>query len=233
MTQAYKKAIDIINEKGVLLVYPVNNRPDPASLWSQFYPKREMTWAWDGDADGRVSRMWILMKKLSESGDVVYSKWYKGRATFFSKKVFTALLALRHHTKGKTEAWPYSSRLLFDVLLADSPISTKLLKKQSDLVGKDMAREFDRSMRFLYENFHVVVFGEVDDGAFPSSAVGATRLLFEREWRESKNLSLKEATAILSPYFPVDSAFGKFLIKSFSPESGSGRGKSLESPVHR
>ena len=92
-----KSAISKINKKGVLLVFPINNKPESVSLpslWSEFFPKTKMKWEWDEKGDNYVFELWSLMKHLSASGEVVYSKWYQGRATFFSKELFTAMLCL-------------------------------------------------------------------------------------------------------------------------------------------
>lgn len=211
MTKIEAKAIDRINTKGVLLVYPIKNQPEPASLWSEFYPRSKMDWSWDSDADGRVSQMWGLMKSLSDSGHVVYSKWYRGRATFFSKELFANLLALtRPSTSGR---WPSSASDIFEVLSSDSPQSTKVLKRATGLTGKDFSAEFDRSMRFLYQNFLLVTFGEVDDGAFPSAAVGTTPLLFESVWEKSKGIPRDQALKVVNSYLPPQSAVGKFFDK--------------------
>lgn len=80
----FKKAIDTINQQGILLTFPIDNKKEPNSLWAQFYPKKKMIWKWDETGDNKVGEMWMLMKKLSDCKEVVYSKWYRGRATFFS-----------------------------------------------------------------------------------------------------------------------------------------------------
>lgn len=218
MTKIEAKAIDKINARGLLLVYPVKNQSEPASLWSEFYPRTPMNWSWDSDADGRVSRMWSLMKTLSESGKVVYTKWYRGRATFFSQHLFTNLLAVTR--PWEQSQWPRASSDIYEVLSSDSPISTKILKKHTGLVGKDFAAEFDRSMRFLYQNFLVVTYGEVDDGAFPSAAVGTTELLFESLWEEAKRTDRATALHVLNKYLPAGSATRKFFDK-ISPDASS------------
>src|SRR6476659_3749059 len=90
-----RSAISKINKKGILLVFPINNRKEPQSLWSEFYPRKKMRWEWDNSGDDSVAEMWGLMKRLSENREVVYSKWYQGRATFFSQELFAAMLRLR------------------------------------------------------------------------------------------------------------------------------------------
>ena len=51
-----------------------------------------MVWEWDEDGDGRVSDLWHLREKLSKSGQLIYGKWFRGRATLMSREIFPALL---------------------------------------------------------------------------------------------------------------------------------------------
>jgi hypothetical protein len=170
------KACEAINKHGMLLVFPINNQKEPRSLWHEFYPRSEMRWVWDEDGDDRVMKMWFTMKKLSVDKRVVYSKWYQGRATFFSREVFTAL---RSYLSPDRENLSRQAQELLEILESDSPLSTKQLKKMSELQGKDNASIYNRAMKTLFEQLWIVGFGEVDDGAFPSLAVGATSLLYE------------------------------------------------------
>ena len=89
MGVSLQKAVTQINLHGILLVFPINNRDEPKSLWSEFYPRTKMRWEWDDSGDQKVSDMWSLMKRLSTTKQVVYSKWYQGRATFFSLELFS------------------------------------------------------------------------------------------------------------------------------------------------
>src|SRR6187455_2545722 len=111
-----ESAVSRINERGVLLVFPINNRELPLSLWSEFFPKKRMVWDWNDDAAGEVSDMWGLMKRLSDCRQVVYSKWYQGRATFFSRELFAAILRLRCVRAGAHRKLSSTARVLFEVL---------------------------------------------------------------------------------------------------------------------
>jgi hypothetical protein len=208
-----KKAIEKINSKGVLLVFPINNQKEPRSLWSEFYPRSEMRWEWDEDGDHRVSQLWMLMKKLSDSKEVVYSKWYQGRATFFSRELFTALLKLNMQNFEQLEL-SKTARELLECLESDSPLSTKQLKALTELRGKDNEKFYNRGMKELFSKFLIVAFGEVDDGAFPSLAVGATRLLYEDLFIEAKSLSGPAAQKIIDQFMPKGSLFRKYLEKT-------------------
>lgn len=89
-----KDAIQAINRRGCLLAFPIDNRKEFPSIWSEFYPKSPMRWEWDEDGDNRVARLWHLRAELSTSNRVIYTKWFRGRATFFSRPVFVAMRAI-------------------------------------------------------------------------------------------------------------------------------------------
>ncbi len=210
-----KSAVTKINHRGILLVFPINNQKEPASLWSEFYPRTKMRWEWDDSGDNRVSDLWSLMKKLSESGEVVYSKWYQGRATFFSKDLFIALLCLNRRFFDEPQV-SRSARELLECLESDSPLSTKQLKKLTDLRGKENEKHYNRGMKELFSKFLVVAYGEVDDGAFPSLAVGATKNLYEMLLTTSKTMKTIEAQKIINKYMPEGSLVRKYLDKQVS-----------------
>jgi hypothetical protein len=190
-----------------LLVFPIANREQPHSLWSEFFPKIRMVWEWDEEGDHRVWHMWQLMKQLSDCGDVVYSKWYQGRATFFSHELFTAMLSLRRVHQMPRHQLSEAARILFEVLENNSPLSTKQLKELTDLRGRVNEAAYSRGMKELFRALLIVGFGEVEDGAFPSLAVGATELLFEDLWKDSARMSVASAKRTLDCFMPEHSLF--------------------------
>jgi hypothetical protein len=209
-------AISRINTNGALLVFPINNREQPQSLWAEFYPGSKMIWDWNensGNNDYRVSDMWALMKRLSDCREVVYSKWYQGRATFFSRELFTAMLSLTSHPRIARHELSSSARTLFEVLENNSPLSTKELKTLSELRGRENEAEYARGMKELFTRLLIVGFGEVDDGAFPSLAVGATELLYQDLWRDASNMSPATARGVVDRLMLSGSHFRKFLEK--------------------
>lgn len=215
-----KKAVAAIEKRGVLLVYPITNRRDPPSLWFELHPKTEMRWAWDADADDRVVNLWHLRERIARSRKVVYSKWYKGRAVFFSKPVFEAMLATLHATGGLLEDLSEEARELLSLLEEDSPISTKELRKRAGLQGKMLERPWTRALNELFARCLIVGTGEVDDGAFPSLAVGATRWIFEDLWIAAREGVTQEHEDLLSTYLPNNTAFGKEWRKVLDRVSG-------------
>lgn len=205
------RAVKAIDEHGALLVFPIKGRSEPASLWSVLYPRTEMRWAWDDGADDRVVSLWHLRESLSRSGAVVYSKWFQSRATFFSRQLFVAMLAdlraLGDPTRGLDED---AARLLAE-LSADSPQGTKALRAATDLRGRPNDGAYARATRELFARLLVVGFGEIDEGAFPSLAIGATRALFEDLWDEADALPAAERDARIARFLPAGSALRRQL----------------------
>jgi hypothetical protein len=201
------KAVSLINRRGVLLVFPIDNRELPPSLWTEFFPSTKMRWAWDQGADTRVSDMWALMKRLSDCRQVVYSKWYRSRATFFSRELFTAMLCLRCMSRDTRHGLSETAKRIFEVLENNSPLSTKELKRATDLQGKLNETAYSRAMKDLFNRLLIVGFGEVDDGAFPSLSVGATELLFDDLWRVADEMPARDAQSSIDRLMPESSFF--------------------------
>lgn len=224
-------AIKAINRNGVLLVFPNNNKPTPKSIWSEFYPKTKLKWEWDDNGDQKVFKMWQLMKELSTCKDVVYSKWQSGRATFFSRELFVALIAVLKNEAPLTFKLSVQAKALLTELESDSPLSTRDLKKLTGLQGKDNEGSYNRGMRELFSRFLIVGFGEVDDGAFPSLAVGATQHIYEDLWLEATELDLESAQERVDQLMPMGTEFRKYFEKVRSTlknqNSVSGKSKSL------
>ncbi len=218
-----RQAIRAINEHGILLTFPIKNSPLPLSLWSAFFPKSKMRWEWDDNGDSRVANLWHLREELSRSGEVVYAKWFQGRATFFSKEIFIALLQSAQVLPPPHE----EAERLFEILSENSPLSTKLLKKYSEMQGKFFESTFDRALKALWQRLWIVGYGEEDDGAFPSLRVGATALLFEELWdaAKNKNGNLKKLRTTIEAQPPLLRFYKKLYepIKTLEGEAGACR----------
>lgn len=216
MTPKENRAIEKVNAAGMLLVFPVRNRKTPRSLWGEFHPRTPMEWEWSDEGDDKVVQMWRLMKKLSDCREVVYTKWYQGRATFISRPLFKALLCLSNRGMGPLTA---DAKAIYEVLEMDSPLSTKELKRATELQGRFFERRYRKAMKELFEKFLIVAFGEVDDGSFPSLAVGATSLLYEDLWSEAEAMDFREAWELVDRYLPAGTEFRRFLSRSVKPPS--------------
>ena len=164
-----RSALSKVNKRGMLLVYPINNKKEPASLWSELYPKSEMRWEWDAGGDDRVSLLWHMRERLSTSDRVIYAKWFRGRATLISFELFASMLKL---LAGGEALLSFQARDILDLLREDSPLSTKALKKMTDLQGRENEKVYVRALKELWMRGLIVGYGEVDEGAFPSLAMG-------------------------------------------------------------
>lgn len=204
-----KKMVEAINKRGCLLVYPLENRKEPASLWSELYPRTKMRWEWDQEGDNRVAELWISREELSRSGEVVYAKWFRNRATFFSKEVFVNLLAYFGTSQGSV-VLPRSSQEALDSFLLDSPQSTKIIKENLGWQGKMMESHYNRAMKPLWNYLFIVGYGEVDDSSFPSLNMAATQTLFEDLWLKSQEIDSAAAEKTLLKILGADSLFMKY-----------------------
>jgi hypothetical protein len=206
-----RSAVAKINKRGMLLVFPINNRKETPSLWSEFFPKSEMVWEWDENGDTRVADLWHLRERLSKSGKVVYTKWFRGRATVISFELFKALLAWFGSASSASRGLSFQSREVIDLLDEDSPLSTKTLKRAAGLQGRELERVYNAALKDLWSRLLIVGFGEVDEGAFPSLAIGSTRVIFEDLWNASKSLTREEAIVTIDRFLPEGTTFRKFV----------------------
>ena len=207
-----QSAVAKIETRGALLVFPIKNQKEPASLWSEFFPRSAMRWEWDAGADNRVPALWHLREQLSRSSKVIYTKWFRGRATFFSREIFTAYLACLRDGFPATSL-EAEARAILRLLEDDSPLSTKQLKKQAKLEGRFQESTYNRALKDLWKRLLIVGFGEVDDGAFPSLAVGASEVMFEDLWRAAAKLNPAEAERTIRAILGEESLFLKDFVK--------------------
>jgi hypothetical protein len=228
------RAIALVERHGALLVFPIGNRPEPKSLWSVLHPRTPMRWEWDETGDGRVVQLWHVRRDLAESREVVYSKWFQGRATLFAKDVFRAMLAtfveVAEPTKTANAArspllsgLSPDARVLLEILEDDSPQSTKALKKSAGMQGRVMEAAYTRALKELWSRLLVVGAGEVEDGAFPSLSIGATRLLFEDLWAEAHDAHGAEDAALLVRTFADTPSFRRHMAKELEKLRGAAR----------
>ena len=173
------RAVAAVERRGILLVYPLANRAEPRSLWSELHPRSTMRWSWDNGADARVAQIWHLREELARSEDVVYAKWFRGRATLFSRSVFRAILALLAREADLRAGLSRQALQLLELLEDNSPQSTKELRASAELQGRANEAAYTRGLKELWSRLLIVGVGEVNDGAFPSLNMSATRLRFE------------------------------------------------------
>ena len=60
MASKLARAIRIVEKIGICLVFPIENRADPPSLWAALHPNEKMRWEWTDDGDNRVATARLL-----------------------------------------------------------------------------------------------------------------------------------------------------------------------------
>ena len=124
------------------------------------------------------------------------------------------MVCVRIHRHGPPVPTRGAAEAIYEALEADSPLSTKELKKITGLQGKAYSGEYQRAMSSLFKNLLIVGYGEVEDGAFPSLAVGATRLIHEDLWTSGLQQDLAEAEDIIEQHLLKGSPLRKFFDRS-------------------
>jgi hypothetical protein len=169
-----------------------------------------MTWDWSETADPRVVELWHLRTRLSACEDVVYAKWFQGRATFFSRAVFTALLRLLDASRSEDEL-SGDAAAIYGLLLDDTPQTPQPLRAALGLEGRHHEAAFQRALRELWQRLLIVGFGESDEGSFPALAIGATRRLFENLWNDALALDPASACGVTDAVLAPGTAFERHL----------------------
>jgi len=211
MSKRYQKALAAINERHVQLVYPIQNAREPRSLWHSLHPRSAMRWDWSEDADQRVVDLWHLKDDLCLGREVVYAKWFRGRATFFSRAIFVPILALLGTTRAEALRRNANASRLYAELLDNSPQTPRRLRQAVDLVGSHNRGDYERGVKLLWEQLVIVGTGEVDEGQFPALAMGATRHILEDLWEEAAGMEPRDAEARCQALLPAASPFSRFL----------------------
>lgn len=211
MSKRYQKALDAINEQHVLLVYPIKNAREPRSLWHSLHPRSAMRWDWSEDADPRVVDLWHLKDDLCVGRQVVYAKWFRGRATFFSRAIFAPILALLGTTRAEALRRNGNASRIYEELLDNSPQTPRRLRQAADLAGSHNRSDYEHGLRLLWEQLVIVGTGEVDEGQFPALAMGATRHVLEDLWEEADGIAPSDAEERCRSLLPAESPFSGFL----------------------
>lgn len=213
--QRLETAVKAVQKHDWMLVFPIPEKKEPLSVWHVLHPKTVMRWEWTESADDKVVQLWHLRRLLAESQRVIYSKWYRGRATLFSKEMFKRLWVF---FAPERETFFGEAREIMDLLEMESPLSTKMIRRGSDLTGKDNEKRYVAAMKDLWRTLAIVGVGEIDDGAFPSLAHAATHVIFEELCREAEQeFSFEQASKWLDENIQ-DKTFRRALnLKSQSP----------------
>ncbi|HMN67935.1 MAG TPA: hypothetical protein PKC28_05285, partial [Bdellovibrionales bacterium] len=126
--------------------------------------------------------------------------------------VFVAALAYLRSAQVAAGLGPDSANIL-ELLVSDSPLSTKQLKAAAELEGRSLESAYNRAMRPLWNHLLLVGFGEFEDSSFPSLGIGATQTLFEELWGEAEKLTPGQGERVLRSRLGDENPFMKWLVK--------------------
>lgn len=182
-------SINAVNELKVTMVNRLKKRKDVTSLWGYFFPD-----------------------VLAHSREVICLKWFQGKATLFDQKSFTNLISF-FESGTRIRSLSPGAKLIFDYLEDTSPHSTKEIKQATDMVGPNFTKSFNVCMKELWQIGLIVSWGQVDKAAFPSTAVGSSRQLFEECWKGAEQIAPAEAEEFLKQSWGEENPFFKFAQK--------------------
>jgi hypothetical protein len=115
------------------------------------------------------------------------------------------------------------------LLEESSPQSTKVVRREAGLRGKQGERVWQRSLNELWAALLLVGTGEVDDGAFPSLEIGATRLIFEELWDEAAAMDREKAVSDVTARLEQEPVFLRYFrevrVSSTSRAAGGPRAR--------
>jgi hypothetical protein len=101
----------------------------------------------------------------------------------------------------------FEAREIMSLLEENSPQSTKDVRRDAGLRGRQGERVWQRCMKELWQTLSIVGTGEVDDGSFPSLEIGATRSIFEDLWEEAGRQERSTAIAAAERRLGMEPAF--------------------------
>ena len=167
----------------MLLVFPWVTALSPILVVRDLPAQQD---AWEDD-DGMVAPSSGIYGRTSLLGEVVTPSGITGHG------VFAQGLHRSPCTCWGTRG--FQARDILDILIADSPQSTKALRRETGLTGRPNERIYERALKELWTRLFIVGFGEIDEGAFPSLAMGATKVLFEDLHTKASTMGAEEAAA--------------------------------------
>ena len=163
------EAVRFVNDVGIALLFPGDNLPLP-DLWSAIngqerrIPRHHHDWA--------LGKTWEWKDEIPSRKEAWYGKIIRGKPAFISMQDLPAVYALSPNY-GELDDYleAYADGLMsneaksvYEVLLAEGPLSTSALRKAAGLGGGgDAARRFERAIVELQADLKIVKSGTSDD----------------------------------------------------------------------
>jgi hypothetical protein len=164
-----QEAVRFINDVGVALLFPGDNVPFP-DLWSAIngeerrVPRHHHDWA--------LGKTWEWKDQIPSHKEAWYGKLIRGKPAFICMQDLPAVYALSSNfgeLDDYLEAYAdglmsNEAKTIYEVLLAEGPLSTSALRKAAGLGGGgEPARRFERAIVELQSDLKIVKSGTSDD----------------------------------------------------------------------
>ena len=171
------RAARFIDDVGFALLFPKKGVGLP-TLWEAATDRPVM------DAQGEwapeMERVWRWKDELPRRGLAWYGEFVRGRKSFLSPALLTALYPRSGHPEDFEEAtFSPDARRIARILLLDGPQSTAVLREALDVEGSRGAERFGKAVGELARVQVVTHFGTRDEGGgWPSAVLELTARAF-------------------------------------------------------
>ena len=197
-TAAY--AVRFIDAVGFCLLFPVKNVLLP-SLYYAMTRRIPITW------DKYTVKLWEWKDELPRRRRALYTKYFRGRGTFFSRAMLANFLALRggsariagHETFYSAGKVSHDARTLWQTLAEHGPLATLELRHACKLDSKAGNTRFKKAILELQCLLVVTHFGaEQETAAWASNRLELVARAFPEEAQQCRGITPAAARAAIA-----------------------------------
>lgn len=200
--QTSKQALRFIEHAGFCVLFPVNNVPLP-SLY--FAVAKRLPARWGKHAE----LIWSWRESLTEKRSAFYAKYFKGRATFISRKFLPYFVAMHQYSAASEPERLYAdgrisadARFLWETLQKHGAMPTLELRHACDLVTKQGNVRFKKA---ILELQHLLIVshagGEQETESWSSNRFDLVARSFPKEVTLALRISQEDARTTLARHY--------------------------------
>ena len=168
-------ALDFVNERGFVYFWPIKGVTLP-SLWAAVAGDRPV--ADEHDDPGHITWRWkdeSLDKRIWH-----YAKVLRGRATLIALDLVSTFYALSENYGEPEQDYliqyqdgllSHEAKLIYEKLLADGPLDTVTLRRETRMTSKASNYPFERALTHLQRNFNILPVGVAQTGSWRYSFI--------------------------------------------------------------
>jgi hypothetical protein len=168
-------ALDFVNERGFVYFWPIKGVTLP-SLWAAVAGDRPV--ADEHDDPGHITWRWkdeSLDKRIWH-----YAKVLRGCATLIALDLVPTFYALSENYGEPEQDYliqyqdgllSHEAKLIYEKLLADGPLDTVTLRRETRMTSKASNYPFERALTHLQRNFNILPVGVAQTGSWRYSFI--------------------------------------------------------------